>query len=274
MRFRTPEIFLGAFLSVAIFAMGMLFASSQKPSGTTQQVAAAKAADQGEQTKAPDSDLTGSTWLTNDAAGFFTFVLVGVGGIQAWFFWVQLRLIRESLTDAKTAADAAKESADAAKMSADHIPRVERAYLFLGLDYKAEFKDFAPGYADNSTRSTMEFGFKNHGRTPALVEGLYATAGYWRGPDWPAMSLAEGVTIQQGFAISGGETVEGYTVEFPLTKKDRDKAEAANGIILFWGKIIYRDVFGDLHETAWCRGYQLAGMGWHFAGDEDLNHYT
>jgi hypothetical protein len=174
MKFRTPEIFVGAFLAVAIFAMGMLFASSQKPSGATQQVAAAKATDQDEQTNAPDSDLAGSTWLTKDAAGFFTFVLVGVGGIQAWFFWVQLRLIRESLTDAKTAADAAKESADAAKMSADHIPRVERAYLFLGLDYNAEFRDFAPGYAaDNSSLTTMEFGFKNHGRTPALVEGLY-----------------------------------------------------------------------------------------------------
>jgi hypothetical protein len=32
MRFRAPELFLGAFLAVAVFAMGMLFTSSYQPS--------------------------------------------------------------------------------------------------------------------------------------------------------------------------------------------------------------------------------------------------
>lgn len=149
---------------------------------------------------------------------------------------MQLKLIGESLTDAKTAADAAKESADAAKQSADHIPRVERAYLFLSLDYKATFKDFELGYAgDTSKHSIMEFGFKNHGRTPALVEGLHATAGYCPGPDRPDMARAEGVTIQQGFAISAGEIVREYTVEFPLTAGQLGRAEKGNGCVLFWG---------------------------------------
>jgi hypothetical protein len=108
---------------------------------------------------------------------------------QVGLFWVQLKLIGESLTDAKTAADAAKESADAAKQSADHIPRVERAYLFLSLDYKATFKDFELGYAgDTSKHSIMEFGFKNHGRTrpwsraytPQLVIVLVPIGPTWR----------------------------------------------------------------------------------------------
>jgi hypothetical protein len=39
MRFRTPELFLGAFLTVAIFAMGMIFTSSYHPrSSTNNQV--------------------------------------------------------------------------------------------------------------------------------------------------------------------------------------------------------------------------------------------
>jgi hypothetical protein len=79
-------------------------------------------------------------WLTKDAAGFFTFLLVIVGGAQLLLFVWQLWLIRESLDDARIAADAAKESADAAKIGAqatrDHadIARVgmiasERAYV-------------------------------------------------------------------------------------------------------------------------------------------------
>jgi hypothetical protein len=126
MKFRTPEIFLGAFLAVAIFAMGVLFASSQRPSSAPHQ---------SEQSKAPDSDLTGSTWLTKDAAGFFTFVLVCVGGVQAWFFWVQLRLIRESLADTKKAADAAGEAAESTRIQAivarDTLTNVQRPYLFI-----------------------------------------------------------------------------------------------------------------------------------------------
>ena len=50
---------------------------------------------------------------------FFTFWLVIVAiGQLALFFW-QLVLIRESLDDAKIAADAAEQSADAAKIQAE-----------------------------------------------------------------------------------------------------------------------------------------------------------
>jgi hypothetical protein len=81
-------------------------------------------------------------WLLNDAAGFFTFLLVVVGGLQLGFFAWQLRLIRESLDDTKIAAEAAKQSADAAKIQAetardtlkvmqDTAERQLRAYVYL-----------------------------------------------------------------------------------------------------------------------------------------------
>jgi hypothetical protein len=57
MMFRTPELFLGCLLTVAVFSIGMLFSSPH-----------------------PDPD---TAWLTKDAAGFFAFVLVIVGGAQA-----------------------------------------------------------------------------------------------------------------------------------------------------------------------------------------------
>ena len=57
-------------------------------------------------------------WMMHDAAGFFTFCLVIVGGFQLALFRVQLKFIRESLTDAKVAADAATEAAKAAGLNA------------------------------------------------------------------------------------------------------------------------------------------------------------
>src|SRR5690349_16607642 len=58
-------------------------------------------------------------WLTKDAAGFFTFLLVVVGLAQVSLFLWQLWLIRETLEDTKIAADAAKVGAQAARDSAD-----------------------------------------------------------------------------------------------------------------------------------------------------------
>jgi hypothetical protein len=57
-------------------------------------------------------------WLTKDAAGFFTFLLVIIGGFQVGLFLWQLQIISASLDDAKIAAEAAKEGADAAKEGA------------------------------------------------------------------------------------------------------------------------------------------------------------
>jgi hypothetical protein len=90
---RIPELFLGCLLTVAVFAIGMIF-------------------------------LKEGDWLTKDAAGFFTFALVIVGALQAALFFVQLKFIRESLGPAKEAAKAAQAAAEA-------LPTVERAYVFM-----------------------------------------------------------------------------------------------------------------------------------------------
>jgi hypothetical protein len=58
-------------------------------------------------------------WLTKDAAGFFTFLLVIVAISQLGLFLRQLRYIRESLDDAKVAAVAAMDASEAAKTQAD-----------------------------------------------------------------------------------------------------------------------------------------------------------
>src|SRR5262245_39808985 len=39
-------------------------------------------------------------WLTKDAAGFFTFLLVVVGGVQVGLFYWQLRYMRTGMEDA------------------------------------------------------------------------------------------------------------------------------------------------------------------------------
>jgi hypothetical protein len=267
-RFRFPDIFLGALLAVAIFAMGAMYWSSQYAGQSTQAPSASHRTDEESQGQQHEGLWN---WLTHDAAGFFAVWLVIVGGGQLVLFYVQLKLIRESLIDAKIAADAAKEAADAAVISAEHLPRVERAYLFLSLEVKSSTGDFVDRVKDS--RWSIEYGFTNHGKTPAIIEELDVMASFW-GSGWPAVETATRIPMQKGWAISAGESQGGYSTEFPLRADQIKRAMEKSGYILFWGKVVYRDVFGASHESGWCRAYEFENDGWSFAGDESLNYYT
>ena len=88
------------------------------------------------------------------------------------------------------------------------------------------------------------------------------------------MATAWPMIIQKGWVISAGETQDGYSTEFPLREDEVDRARNGSGYILFWGKIVYRDVFKEVHKSGWCRAYHFESEGWRFAGDNSLNYYT
>jgi hypothetical protein len=112
---RIPEIVLGALLACALFAMGLFFGSSQYSGPTTRDFSTQKS--RGDSGKTNQQE---GPWVTSEnLLALFTLGLIVVGSVQVWLFFVQLRLIRESLTDAKIAAGAAKDAAGAAKTSAD-----------------------------------------------------------------------------------------------------------------------------------------------------------
>jgi hypothetical protein len=105
-----PEIFLGVFLTIAIFALGMTFESSYRVQ--SNQIAQA-AAERGSGPIAANKEENKITdWL-----------LVLFNGL---LFGANLLLWRVT----KTAADAAKKAADAADLSAKAVTVVERAYIY------------------------------------------------------------------------------------------------------------------------------------------------
>src|SRR6478672_4923888 len=107
MKFRTPELFLGALLTFAVFSVGLV-SSSRYLVQTTQKTSAEKTA----QTKTNKSESKGF-WetLATDPVSAFTLCLVLVGAVQAYLFLKQLKIINDSLIHSKAAADAAAESA-------------------------------------------------------------------------------------------------------------------------------------------------------------------
>ena len=191
----------------------------------------------------------------------------------------QLEFLRQSTLvqskDMQASIAVAQQSADAAKLAAAHVPKTERAYLFLELNIESNIENLFSLYPDETRRrAEVKFGFRNHGRTPAIVQSLHVAARYWDKMQMPSMAATRPLVIQPGVIISD-EPVGGYVADFDLAREDwRDLTIANRGYVMFWGKIVYLDVFQETHEAGWCRVNPCDGRGWLFGGDLTLNYYT
>jgi hypothetical protein len=232
-RFCIPEIFFGMLLAVALFLMGAMFWSSQYPGQSTQAPSASHRAD--EETQGQQHEGLWN-WLTHDAAGFFTTWLVIVGGGQLVLFYIQLKLIRESLTDAEQLAETAKLQAQIAdatlKSSQDTAKRQLRAYMGHepnGAHFEPQW-NAAAGIFEN--RGPVKYFERNYGGTPAtnvsmhvrVIEGLNPPIDFEK--DVPKLEVMQTVFPGQGV----GKIV--------------DPAKRRQHRFFLYGYIDYDDVFG------------------------------
>jgi hypothetical protein len=250
-RFRVPEIFLGCFLTVAVFATGMLFEGPKQAPGPAQSISQQEAASEGHKAQNPDAELTGSTWLTKDAAGFFAFSLVLVGLGQALLFFVQLRYMRNGMDDATIAANAAKESADTAKVQAevarDTLRTMQetakqqlRAYIAV--------RDVRIYYADGEWQPNIQVTYRNYGQTPAHAVGNRINYFFQIAGPATFNATSENDPHLMYLAPSQEKTT---TVLIPQVHWNLFKdAVAKKGIAFFiFGEIHYIDVFGEARWT-------------------------
>jgi hypothetical protein len=233
---RIPEFFLGCLLTVAVFAIGILFSSE-------------------------------GGWLTKDAAGFFTFALVIVGALQAALFFFQLKLIRESLSPAK-------EAADAAKLNAQAVVDAERAYLFVTVEadvVPVMGKALAFAFAsDVDNRSTFGFEisyvFQNHGRTPAIIREI--SHGACIAPEFPIeRTYSHVIHLPSHLLASDKETPPIKADDVPkITTAIAKSIDDIEDTFWFYGNVTYDDMFG------WRRTFDFV---WHYSAvSEGFNLYS
>jgi hypothetical protein len=261
-RFRVPEILLGCLLTVAVFAMGMLF-GLRAPAGT-------------------DAEAPGYPWLIKDAAGFFTFCVVIVAIVQAWLFLRQLRLMRLGMRDtaeaARAASDAAKAATEQVRLAEAQIEvtkigifDLERAFLDVG-DFSiiATFVSQPPpakGFFQHGVdplEVVAKFSLKNTGRTRASITHAHGEFSQVNnlGAE-PAYSALVGTTYRTDFTLSAGSAAE-----FPHPFKTHTVTEQ-----FFFGYIEYEDIFRRPHTTRFCLRVYPAGENekpwkWQLAGSE------
>jgi hypothetical protein len=183
--------------------------SGQKPNGETQH---------------------DELWLTKDAAGFFTFLLVVVGIFQVRLFYVQLRLIRDGLKPAQEAAEAARDAAR-------HIPVVERAYIYGGANY----------FRTESNELKLMVKLNNFGKTPAFIGTVAATI-------CSDKKLIKPIVWQEigwkGWVLPAPTPDIPTDVILPFTHY---------GDVII-GRIWYRDIFNDCHSSGFVLRLNTDGL--------------
>jgi hypothetical protein len=228
MRLSTPELLIGCLLTLAILSLGMVF-------------------------------FSGTTWLTKDSGGFFTFIIAIVGAIQAGLFLVQLRLIQDSLAPAERAAKAAQEAATAAKTQADALMAAEGAHLYVvikshnvdGIFQRAAWYDHSPSmHASKTEPPRVQYTLKNYGKTPALLQHVWHGMSIQKVPGEQRTFVARDVALE---VVGVGEECREAAVTYdePFSFGDSRDLVTEEVVLYFYGQADYTDTFGVSIRLDW-----------------------
>jgi hypothetical protein len=208
------------------------------------------------------------TWWhqASDPVSLFTLGLVLVGLAQLFLFLWQLRLIRESLTDAKEAAQAGTTAATAASRQAlvaeESLTKLERPYLFVFNVSALKTEEIEQGQEDDGYYLTVTYSVANYGKIPAIIKHIQVGFSVDIVPIVPPLVgyHHELVTspilapnelrkeIAETLRWTGGVQNDEYQSLYPVLE---------NTELFFWVILNYRGPFTDEHETRACWRYDL-----------------
>jgi hypothetical protein len=113
------------------------------------------------------------------------------------------------------------------RVAAEHIPRVERAYIYGGANYRL---------TEQGQPISLVVKVNNFGKTPAFIGTIAATI-------CPELDLTRPITWQDqqwmGWVLPAPTLDIGAPVELPFTRFGE----------VIVGRIWYRDIFNDCHST-------------------------
>jgi hypothetical protein len=261
-------LFFGTY--VIWFAAMVLLSAHQPPQ--TKVAKERSSADQGHEKHRFFGD-----WITHDAAGFFTFLLVIVGAGQAGLFVWQLRYMHQGVRDAEIAAKAATEGN---KINRENFVALRRAWISI------EDVKLLPPTEFTEERFTFRVSatVKHHGDTPATSVWV-EFASYF--PEDNAVKFTDaqekfrtglrGHWAEMGQSLFSGDTftqIELWADGAEKIKnaiKTRPTGERKFGFVIFVG-VSYR-IVGDSapHITQYAHGLLNVQMGTKVPDDRSID---
>lgn len=248
---RVPEIFLGAFVAVALFAMGYVVASSSQPSSPPVSSPTAEQTTKKSQNKNP----TVESW---DAVTFANVIIAVFTGLLVWTAIVQNRGLRRANKIATNASNA--------------VLALELPHLYIGKTLLKPSED----------PLTLDFEIENVGRTPAIVTEYGVQLEFMDPfPPLPAYDPNAKWTVGD-IAIYHQKFVERTAFANAETKTFFEKIGFDPEIkeiptLYFFGYFKYADIFGENRVMGFAYGInpimgefrRVGGKNWNYERPEN-----
>jgi hypothetical protein len=204
-------------------------------------------------TSPPSKRRSGPNWWV----AVFTVVLAVIAAIQAGLFYWQLGLLKESLIDAKAAADAARDAANAAMQSADIATNSERAWVVTDATFSSDWPDLMKKGAPDKSKVILKI--KNAGRSPAELEQVEILAFvYPANDDFPNEPVygdgskgSLGLDLMPGEIIQAGEdrvmicSIQNFEI---LEDVEIGRLRRRETRLYCYGRLNYKDISGSLRS--------------------------
>ena len=139
--------------------------------------------------------------------------------------------------------------------------------MFLDLKTTADTNANKDPIIPGATRVLV---FRNYGKTPAIFEAIYAYFQYWTG------GVLETTTARfvSSMWISAGEPLMPFPITVTASQAEIDRAKRGDVAIAIIGRLKYRDVFGNSHETGFCWRHDFDANAFMAVDDARLNYHT
>jgi hypothetical protein len=200
------------------------------------------------------------------ASVIFAGLLVGIGGYGVWMAKKSLKVIerqavsmRRQTTHLKNSVIQARDAAIAAKKSADALIASERAWVMVDIEWQMGAHVFEGDSTEEgpSTGIYVNYVCRNLGKSFAqIIEKGYVFKRYDRideVPDQPDLSNMEWIEFTNEY-VPPNSAAE----PFKLSGVRCPGRRFVNGTMLFYGRVDYRDVYGE-HATRF--GYMITPQG-------------
>lgn len=214
------------------------------------------------------------TTNTDYAAWFFSALLVGVGGFQAYLLFKTMRAIEQqaahmkhqtSILEKSTAAaeanaEAAKANAESAKRSIEIMISKERARI------RIEIEKFNPLPASEFTYHQVDYRVFSYGATAAFISDSVARVEISNSAEPPNNHLFDPPASLPAVLHPSVEGVGKFAILFTkLEQEDVDAVNEGTLFVHFNGSIKYRDVFDRNRETRFKYVWKSTGYSAFFA---------
>ncbi len=164
----------------------------------------------------------------------------------------------------------ARDGAEAAKRSADAAIGSERAWVLLTID-EENFEECLEKGIDEKTRPCAKFHFKNYGKTPAFLTDV--SSQLTLDTELPKdISYKSNVPWVDEIILAPGETYPYLAILPTLTVEQAFELSEGHLYLWLYGRVIYRDVWGNERETRFCRGHD-GRLAW-FLPEEGGKQYN